>query len=248
MKKLKEKIPLKYKRLYRKIYWYLWRLYHKNNLRKLAQLYNPGKLSWYFEIYNRHLKEIRSPGKLLEIGVGGYNDLNTGGGSLRMWATYFRKSTIYGIDVVDKSLQNSGRIKTFIIDQSKKRELEDFAKEHGPFDIIIDDGSHFSSHVICSFQVLFKHLNDGGIYIIEDTQTSYWDDWGGCKNNFNVKTTTMGFFKSLVDGLNYEEFDFDSYHPTYYDKNIFGISFYHNMIIINKDENNYGSNIKGKRW
>lgn len=233
-------IPLKCKRIYRWIYWYLFRVYHSNDLRKL---------SWYYDIYNILLKKKgTSLRKLLEIGIGGYDDTQAGGGSLKMWAVYFRKSIIYGTDIVDKSHCNSKKIKTFRIDQSNKKELEGFAREHGPFDLIIDDGSHYSSDVILSFKLLYKHLNCGGIYVIEDTQTSYWDDWGGVKNDFNNKKTTMGYFKSLVDGLNYEEFDFDSYKPTYYDKNILGINFYHNMIVIHKGDNNYGSNIKGKRW
>ena len=40
--------------------------------------------------------------------------------------------------------------------------------------------------------------------MIEDTQTSYWKDYGGNSTNFHDKTTIYGFFKSLIDSLNNE--------------------------------------------
>ncbi len=52
----------------------------------------------------------------------------------------------------------------------------------------------------------------------------------------------MGFFKSLVDGLNYEEFIKPGYVPSYYDKNIIAMTFYHNLVFIQKGKNNEGSN------
>jgi len=52
----------------------------------------------------------------------------------------------------------------------------------------------------------------------------------------------MGFFKTLVDGLNYAEYDKENYEPSYYDKNIVAIHFYHNMVFIEKGPNREGSN------
>ena len=49
-----------------------------------------------------------------------------------------------------------------------------------------------------------------------------------------VSETTMGYFKSFIHGLNYEERPSLKSEPTFYDRNILGISFYHNMIIIEK--------------
>ena len=50
---------------------------------------------------------------LLEIGIGGYDNPDYGGNSLRMWKRYFHRGKIYGIDIYDKSNFDEHRIKTF---------------------------------------------------------------------------------------------------------------------------------------
>ncbi len=50
----------------------------------------------------------------------------------------------------------------------------------------------------------------------------------------------MGYFKNLVHGVNYEERFSRRDSPTYYDRNILGISFYHNIIFIEKGPNTEG--------
>ena len=109
--------------------------------------------------------------------------------------------------------------------------------------IIIDDGSHINEHVIETFRILFPRLKDCGIYIIEDTQTSYWVDFGGDSKNLDNPKTMMNFFKSLADSLNNEEFLIPNYEKNYYDKKITSMHFYHNMIFIYKGDNNEKSNI-----
>ncbi len=51
----------------------------------------------------------------------------------------------------------------------------------------------------------------------------------------------MNFFKGLADSLNYEEIIRPGYIPTYFDKNIVFMHFYHNLIFIYKGKNNEGS-------
>lgn len=84
--------------------------------------------------------------------------------------------------------------------------MRSVAKQIGGIDIIIDDGSHINEHVIKSFSILFPLLNMGGIYAIEDLQTSYWDEsfghWGGSQD-LSAAHTSMNFLKSLTNGLNY---------------------------------------------
>ena len=120
--------------------------------------------------------------------------------------------------------------------------LDKITKETGDFDLIIDDGSHINEHVIESFKYFFPKLKDGGIYVVEDTQTSYWKEYGGDSENFENKKTIYGFFKTLIDSLNNEEFLIDNYKKTYFDKHIISMHFYHNMIFIYKGNNNELSN------
>jgi hypothetical protein len=106
--------------------------------------------------------------------------------------------------------------------------------------------------VITTFKILFPLLSPNGIYVIEDLQTSYWnrfsDDASAGTNGPAEPLTSIKFLKSLVDGLNYEEFMVDEYAPTYFDENITSIHFYHNLAFIYKGKNNEGSNFFGKRF
>lgn len=57
--------------------------------------------------------------------------------------------------------------------------LDDVVRNAGRLDIIIDDGSHLNEHVLTTFHHLFAKLAPGGLYLVEDTQTSYWPGYAG---------------------------------------------------------------------
>ena len=174
--------------------------------------------------------------------MGGYEDPNQGGESLRMWKHYFPNGKIYSIDIFDKSALQEERIKIFKGSQVDRAFILKVVGEIGETDIIIDDGSHVNRHVIETFKLLFPLLKNGGIYVVEDTQTAYWKPYGGGNRNRDNANTSINFFKRLVDGLNYQEFPEKRYKPTYYDENIVAMHFYHNLVFINKGLNNEGSN------
>lgn len=144
---------------------------------------------------------------------------------------------IYGLDIYDKTFHEERRVKTFLGSQTDPKFLTEVIKVTGPLDIIIDDGSHNNQDVIETFHILFQSLVDGGMYVIEDTQTSYWDEFGGSSKELNSPNTTMGFMKSLVDGLNFQELRDPDYSPGYFQKNIGAIFFYHNLVFICKEKN-----------
>lgn len=219
-------------------------LSHKN-LDRLASIHKSDKFGshFYTQHYNKHFKQFKwKKLKLLEIGIGGDENVLAGGSSLKMWKYYFPRGSIYGIDIHDKSHCNEKRIKTYKADQSNQTQITRILNNIGSLDIIIDDGSHINNHVINTFKQLFPKLKIGGIYVIEDTQTSYWPEYGGTSNNLNDNKTIMGFFKSLVDGLNYEEIPGRRSKEYYFDQLIKEIHFYHNLIFIHKGLNNEGSN------
>lgn len=217
------------------------------NLNKLAIRHNTDKWGshWYTEHYDFHFRNFKkSKIKIFEIGVGGYDTPYLGGNSLRMWRDYFPNGKVISLDIEDKSPLNEKRIKIYKGSQTDKEILEIINNENGPFDIIIDDGSHINSHVIFSFQHLFPLLKNGGIYAIEDTQTSYFSDFGANSMNFDDNSNIVGYFKNLIHGLNYAEYQIEKYEPNYFEKHIESIHFYHNLIIIHKKESNKKSNLK----
>lgn len=216
----------------------------KGNLQNLALFYGTDKWGshWYMQHYETHFNKFKNKNiKLLEIGVGGYSDPGAGGGSLKVWKNYFRKGQIYSFDIYDKSALQEDRIRIFKGDQTDPVFLKKIIDETGELDIIIDDGSHINQHVIKSFEILFPHLKDGGIYVIEDTQTSYWESDGGDSNNLQNPSTIQNFFKRLTDCPNYKEYIRPGYKPSYYDQHIVSIHFYHNMIFVCKGLNDEDS-------
>lgn len=198
----------------------------------------------YAPHYDFHFQPLRDRDiTLFEIGVGGFDDRQAGGESLRMWKEYFLKAQIISLDYYDKTALQEDRIRIYQGSQDDPNILHKIHKEHGDFDIIIDDGSHLCQHVIASFKILFPLLKIGGMYVVEDLETSYWKVTGGSSTDLNTTKSSMGFFKSLLDGLNHVEFELPGYMPTYFDKHIVSMTFYHNMVVIYKGENNEQSNV-----
>jgi hypothetical protein len=104
---------------------------------------------------------------LLEIGV--YQ-----GASLKTWREYFPKAKIIGVDIQPNCKQfESDRIRVELADQANLEHLAQLAAAHGPFDFIIEDGSHMWDHQITSLRALFPFLRNGGYYVVEDLQTNY---------------------------------------------------------------------------
>ena len=240
--KCTEEVKLKLRRIYMNAYSF----FYKNNLQKLAIINGSDKfgLHFYTQHYEFHFKKIRNERlKILEIGVGGHNNPFVGGGSLRMWKHYFKRSNIFSIDIYEKKKLEEHRINIFKGNQIDKEFLLEIANKTNGFNIIIDDGSHVNKHVITTFEILFPFLKDGGFYVIEDTQTSYWPEFGGDSTNLNDVSTIMGYFKKYIDCVNYQEILTDEYNPTYFDINIAGIYFYHNLIFIKKGRNIELSNV-----
>lgn len=204
-------------------------------------------IHFYTPTYHEVLGHLRDrPVRLLEIGVGGYANPDCGGLSLLMWRDYFPNGRIFGLDNEFKRLPSQDRIEIVRGDQSSASDLEVLAHTHGPFDVIIDDGSHRPKHVVFSFENLFPALREDGIYIVEDTQTSYLKEFGGA-HPATAGKSSVSYFAELAESLNYREIRrIDpawQQHP--FASRIREIRFLHNLIIIragsNLDPSNLGS-------
>jgi hypothetical protein len=165
------------------------------SLDALGRAYGTDKASHghdYLAFYERFFEPIRQDKiTLLEVGV-----LN--GASLSVWEDYFPNARIIGADV-DNSCRRFARAKVAIevIDQSNLEDLVELGRRHGPFDIIIDDGSHFWEHQITTLRTLFPFLRNGGYYVVEDLQTNY----GALEAKYRgVATQSCAqYLKELVD-------------------------------------------------
>jgi len=112
--------------------------------------------------------------RLLELGV-------LQGGSLLLWRDYFERGVIAGLDLNPVHVEDpTGRIRVYTGGQQDTALLDRIARECAPegFDVVIDDCSHVGELARVSFWHLFEHhLKPGGLYVIEDWGTGYWDFW-----------------------------------------------------------------------
>lgn len=196
-------------------------------------------LHYYTPHYARHFEPLRDrPLTILELGIGGYANPAKGGGSLRIWKHLFRRAMIFGVDIYDKSPLREGRIHTVQGDQSDPYFLTSLAGEIGPIDIVIDDGSHRCADVISAFHALYPRVVSGGLYVIEDLQTSYWPGYGGSDERLDDPTTSMGFLKRLLDGLHHRECELpDGHVAAEAASTLVGAHFYHNLAFLEKATN-----------
>jgi len=215
----------------------------REDLGELAVRYGSDKwggLHWFARRYEDHFQRLRDePLRLLEIGIGGYNDPDEGGASLKMWKHYFRRATVFGMDVFPKNGIAEPRITTIIGDQSDPEILVGLAEEHGPFDIVIDDGSHKNDHILTTFAALFSYVRPGGFYVIEDLWTAYLPGYGGTAGAVAGPKTSIGLLKTLIDALHHEEWTGTApgVDPA---TSLTGIEIYHNIAFLEKGINREG--------
>jgi len=120
----------------------------------------------YDTVYPKLLsKYVGKKASLLEIGV-------FGGGSMKAWKNFLVDGIITGMDF---NAELPGEYEFIRLDVSNKEVLSEKVKNR-KFDIIIDDGSHLLEHQLIAAEVLIDHLNQDGIYVVEDLQSiENWD-------------------------------------------------------------------------
>lgn len=199
-----------------------------------GHLYTPV----YHELF-RNLREL--PLRFMEIGVGGYNTPQAGGASLKMWAEYFPYAQIIGLDIEPKQLEINPRVKILQGSQVDIDLLDSIVEENGPFDIIIDDGSHVVSHMLETFTFLYPLMASAGIYAIEDVQTSFASHSPG---NRTGAGTVFSLANSISLAMHKNE-GYEAAEPNSSDS--FGaitksVSIYRNQVVFHRGKNSYPSN------
>ena len=117
-----------------------------------------GKYEFFLQKFRMH------PLRLLELGV-------FEGSSLRMWQEYFPYAEVYGVDIAENCSQYADErihiIQADLSDPARVAKLKEIRPQ-----IIIDDASHIVSHQLLALFSLFDVLPSGGVYILEDLETS----------------------------------------------------------------------------
>jgi predicted O-methyltransferase YrrM len=192
------------------------------------------KYMHYFEVYEQYFSRYcNRPIRMLEIGV-------FKGGSIQMWKNYFPKgSQIVGIDIDKKCKRfEEDGVAIRIGSQEDADFLKSVNDEFGPFDIVLDDGSHIMEHQIASFECLFPLIAEDGVYMCEDTHTSYWAAYGG---GLYKPDTFIEYSKDLVDEVNYGNMDdrTKSRHSQFQGM-IKAIHYYDSMVVVEKKTKGLG--------
>lgn len=191
----------------------------------------------YCDYYERHLPPRESTFRLLELGV-------EEGRSLLAWSKLFPNASIVGVDrdvrCMDGELHNRWarcfwpmpNVHVVIGDQTSPKLLH-----YAPLDVVIDDASHEAAATRLSFGLLWPSVLPGGLYVIEDLETSYYPSGthgraydGGPPG---MAGTAVALVKDLVDDLNAQ------YHgrPATWAHKIKEIHLYKNIVFIKKEGN-----------
>lgn len=199
------------------------------------------KLNNYFEVYDRHFSKYRDKEiVILEIGV-------AHGGSLQMWKNYFGpKAKIYGIDVNKecKKLEEEN-VKIFIGSQSDRSFLRQIKKEIPKIDIIIEDGGHMMSQQIITFEELYDHVKEDGVYLCEDIFTSYWIKYGG---GYKRRGTFIEFSKNFIDWINAFHTKQSKFKVSDFTKYTNSIHFYDGMVVLEKGKHEKTYTVKSGNY
>jgi hypothetical protein len=157
-----------------------WKCYNApvtgNMAELMADQWDINKLEHYLPVYDAVMAPLRhDPVRVLEIGV-------NFGGSLELWRRYFLNwnTAIVGIDTNPQCAMFDDPENNVHVRIGAQQDIEFLGKvvdEFGPFDVIIDDGSHIPAYTLASFTALFDFgLAHGGAYIVEDLHTCYATD------------------------------------------------------------------------
>lgn len=187
-----------------------------------------NKWDHYFEIYDRHFSSFRGEKiVILEIGI-------AQGGSLQMWRDYFGdKATIIGVDINPecKQFEEKG-VQVYIGSQEDRKFLKSLKQKIPKVDILIDDGGHTMNQQISTFEELYGHIKDNGVYLCEDLHTSYWGDWGG---GYKREGTFIEYSKDLIDYVNaWHSQEKERLDVSELTRSIFSLHYYDSVLVIEK--------------
>ena len=201
-----------------------------NSALRIFQIYNrtkylSNKHDSYFQVYEEVFsKYVGKVITFVEVGV-----LN--GGSLFMWRDYFGPSArIVGVEFNPEAAKwRAEGFEIFIGDQADPAFWDDFYRQVGPVDVLLDDGGHGNAQQIVTAHKAIEHIRDGGTLVVEDVHTSYFREFGNPS-----KYSFITFAKRLVDAVN-SRFPAVNIVNNDYGKRVFSIAFFESIVVFNID-------------
>ena len=167
----------------------------------------------------------------VHIGEVGLSD----GASIGFWKSLYHNSSITVLEIEKTNLENLGlndvdlsNVTVVHGDQSSAEDLNnmiDRATENDieGFDIFVSDlWVPYSMHQKVTFDVMFKMVKPGGVYIIEDVETSFTD----VEASAALEYFAMGSIKCVNREFHVETCPFDKNSTSY----IESVTFAHNAI------------------
>ncbi|NVM37126.1 MAG: class I SAM-dependent methyltransferase [Candidatus Lokiarchaeota archaeon] len=189
-----------------------------NDIWNKEELWKSKKFSYAKAYKNIFLEfDFNASINILEIGVN-----KTAG--MYLYKQIFPNSNICGIDINPNTPHSEvGRV--WIGNEIDGKLLDTISEEEGPFDLIVDDGSHLQDHQIIIFEHMFPLLNPGGIYVCEDVHTSYHERYQNEDKFFGRKPLNetvdnesfIDYSKRLVDLINFNAWGKGYQNPRTYE-------------------------------
>lgn len=129
----------------------------------LSETTDKGSVHTYGPVYDRLCGPIRDRARLvLEIGV-------WRGGSIAAWREFFPHARVLAVDS-DPTVPVVPGAELIVVDQADRAAIA-AAVPLGPFDLVVDDGSHELYAQLVTWAVFLPRLSPNGLLVIEDLQT-----------------------------------------------------------------------------
>ncbi len=127
-----------------------------------------GYTPFYYEAFKNRRYRVK---RVFELGICGFRDIpnNTVGASLKMWAEFFPTAQVIGVDRDSKFMLNTGRIWSFIADETQPDTMiGPLLAGGGKYDLIVDDAIHDPHEQIVALRTMLPYLAEDGVYAMED--------------------------------------------------------------------------------
>lgn len=179
------------------------------------------KVDSYFQVYEQLFAPyVGRPIVFVEVGV-----LN--GGSLFMWREYFGpQARIIGVDANPQARQwEQHGFEVHIGDQSSEAFWDDFYRQVGDIDILLDDGGHTNAQQTVTAARAFARVRDGGLVVVEDVHASYMREFDNPSRRAFTK-----FAAHVADSVNRRFGPLPRPRNDYW-KHVYSVSFFESIVV-----------------